>query len=162
MEEQAFERLYARYARPLLGFFILRTGDRALAEDLVADTFEKALRRRHQFDRQKGSEATWLYAIALNRLRDHGRRRAAEHRAVARSYSPPEETEVEQLAVKVERHLTIADGFRALSSEERESLALRFGADLTVPQIAQITGEPLTTIESRVYRALRKLRELVG
>ena len=47
----------------------------------------------------------------------------------------------------------------ALSEEEREAIALRFGADLTVPEIARLTGERLTTVEGRVYRALRKLRE---
>ena len=46
-----------------------------------------------------------------------------------------------------------------LSDEEREAIALRFGADLTVPEIAEVLGEPLTTVEGRVYRALRKLRE---
>jgi RNA polymerase sigma-70 factor (ECF subfamily) len=38
-------------------------------------------------------------------------------------------------------------------------VALRYGADLTVPEIAKVTGERLTTVEGRVYRALRKLRE---
>ena len=46
-----------------------------------------------------------------------------------------------------------------LSDEEREAIALRFGADLTVPEIAKLTNERLTTVEGRVYRALRKLRE---
>jgi RNA polymerase sigma-70 factor (ECF subfamily) len=46
--------------------------------------------------------------------------------------------------------------------EEREAVALRFGADLTVPEIATVLGEPLTTVEGRVYRALRKLRETLG
>ncbi len=45
-----------------------------------------------------------------------------------------------------------------LTDEEREAVALRFGADLTVPEIAAVTGEKLTTAEGRVYRALRRLR----
>ena len=48
---------------------------------------------------------------------------------------------------------------RRTSSRRREAVALRFGADLTVPDIAKVTGEPLTTVEGRVYRALRKLRD---
>ena len=46
-----------------------------------------------------------------------------------------------------------------LADEEREAIALRFGADMTVPEIAAVLGQPLTTVEGRVYRALRKLRE---
>jgi RNA polymerase sigma factor (sigma-70 family) len=49
-----------------------------------------------------------------------------------------------------------------LSAEEREAIALRFGAALTVPEMAKILGQPLTTVEGRVYRALRKLREALG
>jgi DNA-directed RNA polymerase specialized sigma24 family protein len=49
-----------------------------------------------------------------------------------------------------------------LSAEEREAIALRFGADLTVPEMAAVLDEPLTTVEGRVYRALRKLREALG
>ena len=49
-----------------------------------------------------------------------------------------------------------------LSAEEREAIALRFGAGLTVPEMATVLGEPLTTVEGRVYRALRKLRETLG
>jgi len=47
----------------------------------------------------------------------------------------------------------------SLSPEERELMALRFGADLTLPEIAKALGERRTTVEGRFYRALRKLRE---
>src|SRR5918912_2951712 len=85
MREADFEGLYEREAQGLFGFLAYRTGDRALAEDLLADTFEGALRARRGFDRRRGSERTWLYAIALNLLRDHARRAAAEGRAVERA-----------------------------------------------------------------------------
>ena len=89
MRDEAFERLYAEHAQALFGFLSYRTGDRALAEDLLADTFERALRARRRFDRRKASEKTWLYAIALNCLRDHARRRASEGRALERIASAP-------------------------------------------------------------------------
>ena len=46
-----------------------------------------------------------------------------------------------------------------LSDEEREAIALRFGAELTVPEMARVLRARLTTVEGRVYRALRKLRD---
>src|SRR4029077_1266442 len=84
MQDDAFERLYAEHAQALYAFLSYRTGDRVLAEDLLADTFERALRARRRFDRRKASEKTWLYAIALNRLRDQIRRRSTESRALER------------------------------------------------------------------------------
>src|SRR3954452_15455517 len=86
MRDEDFERLYAAEAAGLFSFLAYRTGDRALAEDLLADAFERALRSR--YDRRRGSRRTWLYAIALNALRDHLRRAAAEGRAYARIQGP--------------------------------------------------------------------------
>jgi RNA polymerase sigma factor (sigma-70 family) len=158
LRRETFERLYAEHAQPLYAFLSYRTGDRVLAEDLLADTFERALRARRRFDPRRAGEKTWLYAIALNCMRDSARRRGSEARALERvavAVGPVGSAEVDQVADRdlVERCLTV------LSEEEREAIALRFGADLSLPEIARVTGEPLTTVEGRVYRALRKLRD---
>lgn len=160
MRDQEFERLYAAEAAGLFSFLAYRTGDRALAEDLLADAFERALRARARFDRRRGSEKTWLYAIALNALRDHARRAAAEARALERSVVPHAPGDAGLAGVEDREALQQAMG--RLSDEEREAVALRFGADLTVPEMARVLGEPLTTVEGRVYRALRKLRAELG
>jgi RNA polymerase sigma factor (sigma-70 family) len=158
MREDDFERLYAQHARPLFGFLVYRTGDRPLAEDLLADTFERAFRSRRLFDRRRASEKTWLYAIALNCLRDHGRRAAAEGKALER-IDPGLVEDVGGSFETIEARKDIGRALRSLSDEEREAIALRYGSDLTVPEIAKLTGQKLTTVEGRVYRALRKLRD---
>jgi RNA polymerase sigma-70 factor (ECF subfamily) len=159
LKDSDFERLYAAEAQGLFAFLAYRTGDRALAEDLLADAFERALRSRVKYDRKRGSEKTWLYAIALNLLRDHARRAGAEGRAYERVGAGPEGLDVFS---GVEARDEIGRALQVLSGEEREAISLRFGADLTVPEIAVVLGEPLTTIEGRVYRALRKLREALA
>jgi RNA polymerase sigma-70 factor, ECF subfamily len=165
--DDAFERLYAEHAQGLFSFLRYRTDDRVLAEDLLADTYERALRARSRFDRRRASEKTWLYAIALNCLNDHVRRRATEGRALERvaagTRSSDGHLELDEIAQDslegiADRDL-LSRSLASLSGEEREAISLRFGADLTVPEIAKLTGEPLTTVEGRVYRALRKLRE---
>ena len=155
MRDDEFERLYEAEAQGLFGFLAYRTGDRALAEDLLADTFERALRKRRAFDRRRGSGKTWLYAIALNLLRDNARRAAAEGRALERVGPAPDGAEIGDA---IEHRDVVQRALTTLSPEEREAIALRFGAELTVPEIAQALREPLTTVEGRVYRALRKLR----
>jgi RNA polymerase sigma-70 factor (ECF subfamily) len=158
MRDQDFERLYSEHAQRLFGFLVYRCGNRVLAEDLVADTFERALRGRRLFDGRKASEKTWLYAIALNCLRDHARREAAESRALTRSRTlQSEDAGVTSLGA-AERHDDLYQALATLSEEEREAIALRFGADLTLPEIAKLKKEPLARVEGRVYRGLRKLR----
>lgn len=162
MRAADFERLYGEHAQGLFGFLAYRTGDRALAEDLVAETFEAALKAHRGFDRRRASERTWLYAIALNRLRDHARRRGAEHRAMERIGAfedPPTASAGDAGFERLEDRDRLAHAMAALSDEERECIALRFGGDLTLKEIAHALGERMTTVEGRVYRALRKLRE---
>lgn len=158
MRLEDFEQLYAEHAQPLFGFLTYRTGDRALAEDLLADTFERALRARRRYDPGKAKAKTWLYAIALNCLRDSARKADAESRAVDRlggtAVASPPESELD----RVEGRDVVARAMSGLSGEERETVALRYGGDLTAPEIANLLGEKLTTVEGRLYRGLRKLR----
>lgn len=158
MRNTDFERLYSEYAEPLLGFLVYRTGDRALAEDLLADTFERVLRARRPFDRRKASEKTWLYAIAVNLLRDNARRSAVRSRALERVAVGDHVHTDQREFDAVEQRDSLQAALARLSGEEREVVALRYGADLTVPEIAKLTHEKLSTVEGRVYRALRKLK----
>lgn len=163
MRQAEFERLYDAHAQGLFAFLAYRTADRSLAEDLVADTFERALRARRRFDRRRGGEKAWLYAIALNLLRDHLRRQGAEARAVERAAVPAGGAEETAAAMsRIEDRDSLREALGRLSPEEREALALRFGGELTLKEIAAATGESMTTVEGRVYRGLRKLRESLG
>jgi RNA polymerase sigma-70 factor (ECF subfamily) len=159
MSDPDFERLYGEHSELMFGFLVYRTGDRALAEDILADTFERVLRARRRFDPRKSSEKTWIYSIALNLLRDRIRRTAAEGRALERFGPGAGESAPGPTTGDLEDRDELRRALHVLSGEEREAIALRYGADMTVPEIAKLTGERLTTVEGRVYRALRKLRD---
>jgi RNA polymerase sigma-70 factor (ECF subfamily) len=161
VRDEDFERLYAAHAEPLLGFLVYRTGDRGMAEDVMADAFERVLRTRFRFDPRKSSEKTWIYAIALNVLRDQARRHAAEERALERTPEPVASGGFPGIDLVEERD-ELRRALDQLSPEEREAVALRYGADLTVPEIGRVIGEKVSTVEGRVYRALRKMRDEIG
>ncbi|CAA9504887.1 MAG: hypothetical protein AVDCRST_MAG67-2267 [uncultured Solirubrobacteraceae bacterium] len=163
MREAEFERLYAEHAQRLFGFLVYRTGDRALAEDLVGDTFEAAYRARSRYDRRRASARTWLYTIALNLLRDQGRRQGAQARAYDRVGAGAVVGAGSDVALeRVADRDRIMRSLAQLSEQERECVALRFGADLSLKEIAAAIDEPVTTVEGRLYRALRKLRDVMG
>jgi RNA polymerase sigma factor (sigma-70 family) len=166
MNREHFERLYEEHAQGLYGFLAYRTGDAALAEDLVADTFERVLTSRRPFDRRKGSEKTWIYSIALNRLRDLARRDAAETKALTRA--EPVVTNgnghnghgngLEQ----AETRQVIMAALATLGDDEREALSLRYGADLSLSTIAKVIGKPRSTVEGRIYKGLKHMRAELG
>lgn len=151
------ERLFAEHAQALFGFLAYRTGDPTIAEDILGDTFERAVRSYRRFDARKGSETTWLYTVALNCLRDHLRKRKAEHHALERAHEGGRESVDDAFEHYQYKDLLIR-GLATLDAGEREVLALRFGADLRLEDIAKVTGQPQTTVHSRLYAGLRKLR----
>jgi RNA polymerase sigma-70 factor, ECF subfamily len=159
MKREDFERLYEEHAQPLFGFLVYRIGDRAKAEDVLSEAFLRALRARRRFDRRRGSEKAWLYSIALNVLRDEVRRSAAESRAVERVEAVAAAEPVGGGIEHVEDRDLVTRSLDKLSPEEREAIALRYGGQLTVPEMARALDLPLRTVESRVHRALRKLRQ---
>jgi RNA polymerase sigma factor (sigma-70 family) len=158
VHERDIERLFAEHSQRLYAFLTYRTGDPATAEEIVGDTFERVVRTRRRFDRSKGSEQSWLYAIAMNLLTDHQRRAQAERRA----YDSVGHGDERAAARDALAHVADRDElFRALDRLEpdaREVLALRYGADLRLKDIATLTGRPLSTVHERLQRGLRALQ----
>src|SRR4051812_15485377 len=131
-----------------------RLGDRPDAEDAPHDTFERALRYRKTYDNRKGEPVSWLLGIARRCVDDvftsrpplaHGN---FEFEAEDKRALEPE------LIDKLEMRAAVA----TLDPRSQELVALRYGADLTARQIAELLGERTNTIEVTLHRALGKLR----
>lgn len=153
-----FARVYDEHVWVVYGFLAYRLGNREVAEDLTQTTFERALRAWSRFDPVRGSERTWLVAIARNTLIDH-LRRAERMRA-----EPLDERSLAELAPPDESDSLspeLIDALAQLPERERELLALRYGGDLTGPEIAQLIGLSLANVQQINSRALRKLRTLL-
>lgn len=158
MHDDDIERLFAEHAKRLYAFLTYRTGDPTTSEEIVGDTFERVIRSRRRFDRRKGSEQSWIYTIALNLLTDHQRRAGAEQRALdgvghAGDAADPDD----RLAGFADRDELFA-ALDRLEPGVREVLALRYGADLRLKDIAKLTGRPLSTVHERLQRGLRRLQ----
>jgi RNA polymerase sigma factor (sigma-70 family) len=159
MRSDTFERLFEEHSERLFSFLAYRTGNRALAEDLLSETFERVLRSRQRFDPRRGSERRWLYTIALNLLRDHARKHTHEERALQHAGAGTSPAEADPGLVAVEHRDELNRALALLNDDEREAIALRFGADLKLRDVAKVLGEGESAVEGRIYRALRKLRD---
>ena len=140
-------------------YLVYLTRDRSLAEDLAADTFEKALEAWRRFDASRGSARTWLCQIArttaLDWFRAEERRRRREERAAV-----PERFEEQGLSPGLSPELEAA--LQALSASEREVIALRVLLDLDGDETARVLGISPTAVSTRLSRALKKLEEKVS
>jgi RNA polymerase sigma-70 factor (ECF subfamily) len=151
------DALFNDHAQELFGFLVYRTGNESLAEEVLADTFERAVRSHRHFNPLRGSEKTWLYSIALNRLTDLRRKSAVDRRAMGEVGSD-DRNHHDAFEDQIAQRSELRAALTKLSEEEREVLALRYGGDMTAPEIARLLSEPVSRIEGRVYRGLRKLR----
>lgn len=128
------------------------------AEDLTQLTFERALRAWGTFDPSRARVSTWLMAIARNAFIDHLRR----GRETRETHADHDELERLLPASPAPGDLGLEPGLEmalaALTDREREVLALRFGADMTGPEIAEALDLTLANVQQIISRALRKLR----
>jgi len=134
-----------------------------LADDLAAETFATAYRRRHHFDPEKGSQKSWLFGIAANLLRNHWR--AEQHQleldarlAVDVELRQDPSMSDDRLSASLAAPL-IAAALGELVAEQREVLLLHAWAELSHQEIAAALAIPLGTVRSRLWRARTTLRE---
>jgi RNA polymerase sigma factor (sigma-70 family) len=133
-----------------------RIGDGPDAEDVTSDVFERALRYRDRYDPSRGEPVAWLIGIARRRV--NGALAASRPLATER----PDDTAPGNLEEATMRRLTIAEALNKLAERDRELIALRYGADLTAAQIAEIVGARTNAIEVALHRALGRLRVELG
>jgi RNA polymerase sigma-70 factor (ECF subfamily) len=159
VDKTAFASLYDEEVARVYGYFGYRLASRADAEDLTQQTFERALGAWTSFDAERGAARTWLLAIAHNLLVDHYRGRpralrlvdaAAAEEEIERRLAPAEE-----IGISAE----LADALEALGPREREIIALRFGGDLTGPEIAELLELSVANVQQIMSRSLRRMRD---
>lgn len=142
------------------GYLAYLTGDRGLAEELAAETFERATRLWHRFDPERGGARTWLCQLARSVALDHfrsERRRARRELAWARERADAEEPRfAEGLSPALERALG------RLSAGEREVVALRVVLDLDGATASRILGISPSACSTRLSRALDRLEKELG
>lgn len=160
--QPAFSTSFAATAEEHLddvyAYLVYLTRDRSLAEDLAADTFEKALRLWRRFDPRRASARTWLCQIARTTALDWFRAEERRGRREQRVATPDQVDAAfaEGLSPELETAL------RELSAGEREVIALRVLLELDGEEAARVLGISSTAVSTRLSRALTKLEEKVS
>lgn len=153
-----FADAYDEQVWNVFGFFAYRVASRNDAEDLTQQTFERALRAWSRFDPARAPLGVWLISIARNLLVDHYRRNGAAPRSEPLDSVPEEQLGSEAPSPDLGLDPALAEALSTLSPRDREIVALRFGADLTGPEIAETTGLTLANVQQILSRSLRRLR----
>jgi RNA polymerase sigma-70 factor (ECF subfamily) len=159
--------LINRYQHRLYRFLVRLVRDPATAEDLFQQTWVRIIEKIGSYDSRRNFEA-WLFAIARNLAIDHLRRMREVSLDVADdSGQAPvdrlisDRRDVLGQLLEFERGALLASTIQELPAIHREILTLRFEEDMKLEQIAEVAGIPLSTVKSRLHRALESLRRRI-
>ncbi|GAA3803265.1 RNA polymerase sigma factor [Sphaerisporangium flaviroseum] len=160
-----FSAVFDAHFNEIYGYIVQRLGH-GQAEDVVAETFLAAFRKRARYDPARASIRTWLFGIATNLIGKHRRTEARALRAMARHGLPVdspghEERVTAQLSAETLRP-ALAKAIAGLGRGERDVLLLAALAGLSHEEIANALGIAYGTVGSRLSRARTKIRAALG
>lgn len=154
-----FEELYRTCRDDVFAYVATLLRDRTAAEDVTSVAFERAYRKRSSFDPGRGEGRAWIFGIARNAALDELRRKK---RRAWLAHDPPDETiaATDSVVEESERRLALRAAMDALPGPDRELIALRYFAGLSLAEIATTLGISESNAGTRTHRALAKLRKV--
>jgi RNA polymerase sigma-70 factor (ECF subfamily) len=162
-DETAWRQVVEAYGPRVFGLIRAQCGSVELAEEITQSTFCTIVARIGQYS-ELGRFESWLFRIAMNRLRDEMRRRSRQARPVDAEalvgLAGPDEPRSADRAEGDELR-ALRSALARLSDADRRVIHLRHFAGLSFARIAEVLGEPLGTVLARQHRALGKLRQIM-
>jgi RNA polymerase sigma-70 factor (ECF subfamily) len=153
---EVIRELVERYQYRLVRYLVFLTGRRESVEDWAQETWVRVLDRATQYNAHSRFE-TWLFSIARNLAIDDLRRRQNVSLEVTGD-GPFDPASPFLAAARNEDAARLATALGALEPIYREALLLRFQEDLSLQEISQLVGAPVSTVSSRIHRGLERLR----
>jgi RNA polymerase sigma-70 factor (ECF subfamily) len=148
------EALYRESRDDVYAYALTIVRDAPAAEDVTAQAFERAMRRRRLYAPRRGTPRAWLFGIARNAALDELRRRG---RHAELTSDPPDraaEDQEELATLRIDLRRALAE----LAPRERELVALRFHAGLTHAEVARVLGISESNAQTLLHRTIQKLR----
>jgi RNA polymerase sigma-70 factor, ECF subfamily len=154
-DRAAFEELYHRYVRSVMGLALRRLRDRGRAEDAVQEIFAAVWRSAASYRPERGPAAPWIYAVARNAIIDRLRARneptAEAPDSASTDPGPLERAESSYVSWRVHRAL------EGLPDKEREVVELAYWSGMSQSEVAEYLHIPLGTVKTRTRSALARL-----
>lgn len=163
-DREAFDELYARYAKAIYNFFRRAAPRAEAADDLLQKTFLKLHTSRHRY-RSEGLFRSWIFTVARNVLRDDGRERRRRPTAEAEQFDDERTLTTaagERRNQSPEVGLIVAEALTALPLTQREVIVLSRYHGMSYAEIGDLLGISENAVKQRAFQAMRKLRRRLG
>ena len=153
------EAIYLQYYNKVMGYIHSRIRNRADAEDICSDVFEKVQRKLPEFDSAKASVSTWIFTITRNTVIDHYRRSKPVEEL---DENLSDNAELDESLLNNETLSELAEALRALPEELRDIIVLRYYDGKPLTEVAEIMGLSYGAVKLRHQNALQILRQRLG
>ena len=161
-DEAALQLIYERYAPGIYRYIYYRVGSPELAEDLRAEVFVRMLEGIANFNYRGWSISAWLYRIAHDRVVDHIRRqKRRNHEVLEEQYIDPSAGPDAVSLARID-HEALREAIKQLTEDQAEVVLLRFVAEHSLKEVAQITGRTEGAVKAMQHRALQTLGRILG
>ncbi|WLR54571.1 sigma-70 family RNA polymerase sigma factor [Mesobacillus subterraneus] len=161
-DERAANELVSFYYRPIYAFVYRQTFDKELSLDLTQEIFIGMLQSIQGFDHERGSFKSWLYRIATNHVVDYFRSRSYKYERIIDSVEDVDVPEHYDFTVELEYREVIekAGAFvNELDSFSQQVMRLKLFAEYTFQEIASLLERPESSVKTRYYTVMKKLKE---
>ncbi len=168
---QSLESLYDRYSALVFSVSLRVLHDAHLAEDVTQEVFLRLWRQPASFDPDRGRFISWLMSVTRNRALDELRRLSRRSRSedvesddhpIAAVPSSDRLDDPVLGAELAEQREAVRAAMTRLPPEQRRAIELAYFSGLTQVEIADVTGDPLGTVKTRIRLGMRKLRETLA
>lgn len=158
---ETFAELYEQYLPKVFRYIQYKVNSTQLTEDLTSAVFEKALTNFSKYSSDKAAFSTWIFSIARNVVIDHYRAQGRRQTIPLEEAPEISSTDLspEEELMKKEELKKLRVSLSGLSREEQEIISLKFGSELNNRQIAKMLGISESNVGTKLYRAVRKLRD---
>lgn len=151
-----FLEIYERYVDRIYAFVSRRTENRAVAEDITSDVFERALATIARFEWRGLPVSAWLFRVASNAVADHWRERS--HSADEPVPDVPDPREVED----IDRRIALYQEVERLPDVQRDVIRMRFVEEKSTREVAAALNRSEGAVKQLQLRALERLRKSMG
>jgi RNA polymerase sigma-70 factor (ECF subfamily) len=160
-DADAFSILYRAYVQPIYHYLLLRVPNTALAEDLTAEVFLRAVDVLPRYSQRGLPFGAWLFRVAHDRLTDYYRQAARRPIAELSESLISEQPDPGQLAENSQQVQALHQAMAQLTDEQRDVIQFRFMEDWSLEQTAQVMNKTVNAVKALQHRALNSLNRLL-
>lgn len=156
---ESFEAVYNRFYAPVYRFYAKRLSDKCVCEDLTSDVFYSCFKNYGSYDPSRASVATWIYAIANNKLKNYYRDKKITCSIDEEGFfiNLPDDSDMESAIFMSQMRECLFQALDTVSARESTIIKLRYFSDRTSDEIAAEVGTTAGNVRVILTRAIKKL-----